>query len=100
MFPQQGISALHRSLASREGSLALCVTCLRPCFLSAQAWRALVWGMLPLHASSLTACTYHFFYNAPSLAVRRAGRETPSAPFSHVPRKMCNSILRVEENVL
>ena len=32
------------------------------------AWRRLVWGMLPLHASSLCACTYHFFYNAPSLS--------------------------------
>jgi len=27
----------------------------------------LAYGMLPLHASSLCACTYHFFYNAPEL---------------------------------
>ena len=31
------------------------------------AWRELTWGMLPLHGSSLCACTYHLFYNAPSL---------------------------------
>lgn len=27
-------------------------------------WRGLTWGMLPLHASGVAACTYHFFYNA------------------------------------
>jgi hypothetical protein len=27
-------------------------------------WQALVWGMLPLHASGVAACTYHFFYNS------------------------------------
>lgn len=26
-------------------------------------WKGLTWGMLPLHASGLCACTYHFFYN-------------------------------------
>ncbi|GKY97592.1 hypothetical protein MPSEU_000717600 [Mayamaea pseudoterrestris] len=26
-------------------------------------WKGLVWGLLPLHSSGLTACTYHFFYN-------------------------------------
>ena len=31
-------------------------------------WKGLSWGMLPLHASSLCACTYHLFYNAPSLS--------------------------------
>ena len=30
-------------------------------------WRGLTWGMLPLHASGIAACTYHFFYNSPSL---------------------------------
>jgi len=30
-------------------------------------WRGLTWGMLPLHASGIAACTYHFFYNDPSL---------------------------------
>ena len=30
-------------------------------------WKGLTWGMLPLHASSLCACTYHLFYNAPEL---------------------------------
>jgi hypothetical protein len=32
-----------------------------------QKWKGLTWGMLPLHASGVCACTYHFFYNAPSL---------------------------------
>mmetsp|Transcript_38157 Transcript_38157/g.119790 ORF Transcript_38157/g.119790 Transcript_38157/m.119790 type:complete len:555 (-) Transcript_38157:4-1668(-) len=32
------------------------------------AWKGLTWGMLPLHASGLVACTYHFFYNDPELA--------------------------------
>lgn len=27
----------------------------------------LTWGMLPLHASGIAACTYHFFYNPSSL---------------------------------
>uniref|UniRef100_A0A7S4BDR5 Ycf49-like protein n=1 Tax=Chrysotila carterae TaxID=13221 RepID=A0A7S4BDR5_CHRCT len=31
-------------------------------------WRGLTWGMLPLHASGVAACTYHFFFNAPDLA--------------------------------
>merc|ERR1719217_473546 len=31
-------------------------------------WRGLTWGMLPLHASGVAACTYHFFYNNPDLA--------------------------------
>jgi Protein of unknown function (DUF2499) len=26
-------------------------------------WKGLTWGMLPLHASGICACTYHFFYN-------------------------------------
>ncbi len=30
-------------------------------------WKGLTWGMLPLHASGIAACTYHFFYNPPSL---------------------------------
>ncbi|KAJ1622913.1 hypothetical protein T492DRAFT_1059054 [Pavlovales sp. CCMP2436] len=30
-------------------------------------WKGLVWAMLPLHASGIAACTYHFFYNAPDL---------------------------------
>lgn len=30
-------------------------------------WKGLTWGMLPLHTSGICACTYHFFYNAPSL---------------------------------
>jgi hypothetical protein len=30
-------------------------------------WKGLTWGMLPLHASGFCACTYHFFYNPPSL---------------------------------
>ena len=32
-----------------------------------ERWKGLVWGMLPLHASSVCACTYHVFYNAPIL---------------------------------
>jgi Protein of unknown function (DUF2499) len=30
-------------------------------------WKGLTWGMLPLHASGVCACTYHFFYNPSSL---------------------------------
>jgi hypothetical protein len=30
-------------------------------------WKGLTWGMLPLHASGICACTYHFFYNTPEL---------------------------------
>uniref|UniRef100_A0A7S0IQZ8 Uncharacterized protein n=1 Tax=Calcidiscus leptoporus TaxID=127549 RepID=A0A7S0IQZ8_9EUKA len=29
-----------------------------------ERWRWLAWGMLPLHASGVAACTYHFFYNS------------------------------------
>ncbi|CAN8062454.1 unnamed protein product [Agarophyton chilense] len=32
-------------------------------------WKGLTWGMLPLHTSGICACTYHFFYNAPSLNI-------------------------------
>lgn len=31
-------------------------------------WRYLTWGMLPLHASGVAACTYHFFYNPSDLS--------------------------------
>eukprot|EP00188_Purpureofilum_apyrenoidigerum_P001146 Plantae.Rhodophyta-Purpureofilum_apyrenoidigerum.ctg16063.p1 GENE.Plantae.Rhodophyta-Purpureofilum_apyrenoidigerum.ctg16063~~Plantae.Rhodophyta-Purpureofilum_apyrenoidigerum.ctg16063.p1 ORF type:complete len:396 (-),score=21.08 Plantae.Rhodophyta-Purpureofilum_apyrenoidigerum.ctg16063:361-1548(-) len=34
-----------------------------------ERWKSLTWGMVPLHTSGLLACTYHFFYNAPSLDV-------------------------------
>ena len=27
-------------------------------------WRGLTWGLLPLHTSGITACTYHLFYNS------------------------------------
>ena len=27
----------------------------------------MTWGMMPLFAGALTACTYHFFYNSPEL---------------------------------
>ncbi len=30
--------------------------------------QGLTWGMLPLHASGLAACTYHFFYNSSDLS--------------------------------
>uniref|UniRef100_A0A7S4NP79 Uncharacterized protein n=1 Tax=Guillardia theta TaxID=55529 RepID=A0A7S4NP79_GUITH len=33
-----------------------------------QTWKGLTWGMLPLHASGVAACTYHFFYNNPDLS--------------------------------
>ena len=29
-----------------------------------ERWRWLTYGMLPLHASGVAACTYHFFYNS------------------------------------
>mmetsp|Transcript_4383 Transcript_4383/g.13277 ORF Transcript_4383/g.13277 Transcript_4383/m.13277 type:complete len:403 (-) Transcript_4383:2597-3805(-) len=34
-----------------------------------EKWKSLTWGMVPLHTSGLIACTYHFFYNAPSLDI-------------------------------
>jgi len=33
----------------------------------APVWKGLTWGMLPLHASGICACTYHFFYNDPAV---------------------------------
>ncbi|EOD32289.1 hypothetical protein EMIHUDRAFT_72099, partial [Emiliania huxleyi CCMP1516] len=33
-----------------------------------ERWKGLTWGMLPLHASGVAACTYHFFYNSPDLS--------------------------------
>eukprot|EP00802_Teleaulax_amphioxeia_P012127 Tamp_12165.p1 GENE.Tamp_12165~~Tamp_12165.p1 ORF type:complete len:444 (-),score=93.44 Tamp_12165:509-1693(-) len=33
-----------------------------------ESWKGLTWGMLPLHASGLAACTYHFFYNSSDLS--------------------------------
>jgi len=30
-------------------------------------WKGMTWGMLPLHASGVCACTYHFFYNPSEL---------------------------------
>jgi hypothetical protein len=32
-----------------------------------ESWKGLTWGMLPLHASGMCACTYHFFYNPSEL---------------------------------
>ena len=32
-----------------------------------EKWKGMTWGMLPLHASGVAACTYHFFYNDSSL---------------------------------
>ncbi|PXF41372.1 Ycf49-like protein [Gracilariopsis chorda] len=34
-----------------------------------ERWKGLTWGMVPLHTSGICACTYHLFYNAPSLSV-------------------------------
>jgi hypothetical protein len=34
-----------------------------------ESWKSLTWGMLPLHSSGICACTYHLFYNAPSLSL-------------------------------
>jgi len=31
-----------------------------------EKWKGMTWGMLPLHASGICACTYHFFYNPSS----------------------------------
>jgi len=31
-------------------------------------WKGLTWGMLPSHSGGITACVYHIFYNAPTLA--------------------------------
>lgn len=33
------------------------------------AWKALAWGMVPLLAGAMCACTWHFYYNAESLEV-------------------------------
>jgi len=30
-------------------------------------WKGMTWGMMPLFAGALCACTYHFFYNSPDL---------------------------------
>lgn len=30
-------------------------------------WKGLTWGMMPLLAGAICACTYHFFYNSPDL---------------------------------
>jgi hypothetical protein len=30
-------------------------------------WKGLTWGMLPSLGSAMCACTWHFFYNSPSL---------------------------------
>ena len=30
-------------------------------------WKGLAWGMVPLYASGIAACTDHFFYNDPRL---------------------------------
>ena len=30
-------------------------------------WKGMTWGMIPLHASGICACTHHFFYNPTSL---------------------------------
>ena len=32
-------------------------------------WKGLTWGLLPLHSSGITACTYHLFYNQNSVLV-------------------------------
>jgi len=32
-----------------------------------ERWKGMTWGMLPLHASGVCACTYHLFYNPSSL---------------------------------
>ena len=32
-----------------------------------EKWKGMTYGMLPLHASGVCACTYHFFYNPSSL---------------------------------
>lgn len=32
-----------------------------------QKWKGMTWGMMPLFAGALSACTYHFFYNSPDL---------------------------------
>jgi hypothetical protein len=26
-------------------------------------WKGLTWGLIPLHTSGITACTYHLFFN-------------------------------------
>lgn len=32
-------------------------------------WKGITWGLLPLHSSGITACTYHLFYNQIPLLV-------------------------------
>lgn len=32
-----------------------------------QYWKGMTWGMLPSLGSAMSACTWHFFYNAPDL---------------------------------
>jgi len=32
-------------------------------------WKGLTWGLIPLHTSGITACTYHLFYNSIAVLV-------------------------------
>ena len=32
-------------------------------------WKGLTWGLIPLHSSGITACTYHLFYNQIAILV-------------------------------
>ena len=41
-------------------------------------WKGVTWGMLPLHTSGIIACTYHLFYNAPSISWCVALRPNPN----------------------
>ena len=34
-----------------------------------EKWKGITWGLLPLHSSGITACTYHLFYNQIPLLV-------------------------------
>lgn len=36
-------------------------------FAGNEKWKGMTWGMMPLFAGALTACTYHFFYNSKEL---------------------------------
>lgn len=40
-------------------------------------WKGMSWAMLPSLAAAMCACTWHLFYNAEALEVRRAARCVP-----------------------
>jgi hypothetical protein len=51
-----------------------------------ERWKGMAWGMLPSLGGAMTACTWHFFYNAPELEVSWTGTAVPAKPGSAASR--------------